>query len=71
MRAEAHPSPRSRRHLAVELGVGVLLIALTLLALAAGGAIEVSTAADGGTGSTERPTLVLQCPLGVHRLSAP
>jgi hypothetical protein len=57
----------------VELGVGALLVVATVLALLAGGTVRVaaSTTGDGDPASSQRPTLVLQCPLGVHRLPAP
>jgi len=51
-----------------DLAVGALLLCATLIAIAAGGAFK---AAPAGATADGPPALVLQCPLGVHRVALP
>jgi hypothetical protein len=58
--------------LAVELAVGAVLVAATVLALVAGGTVRETASTDTAEpGASGASSLVLQCPLGVHRLPAP
>ena len=72
-RAPATPSvdvtPR-RRSLLVDFSVGALLVLVALVAMVAGGWFSVTTSEAAGArpGASAPPALVLQCPLGVHRV---
>ena len=58
------------RRLFVEAGVGLLLVLAALASMVAGGSFSV-TAADASAarpGASAASTLILQCPLGVHRV---
>lgn len=59
------PGGRAR----VEVAVGLVLALVAALALVAGGSLPISAQAESGARVPgAAPTLVLQCPLGVHRV---
>ena len=57
-------SPSGRRRGWTDAVVGFLLVAVAVLALVAGGALPAPRVAQ----ASEGRALVLQCPLGVHRV---
>jgi len=52
------------------VSVGALLVVVALVAMIAGGWFSVATSGAAGArlAGTAPPALILQCPLGVHRL---
>ena len=66
-------TPGRRGRFVVEAAIGALLVLVAVVALVAGGSLSVTTtgSASAAQPSAAAPALILQCPLGVHRVSLP